>query len=517
MSASERGIPYLIAAVMATKLWSMAMGLAFMPLLLHFLGPEGFGLIGVFLTFQAAMALFDAGLSTTLNHSFSQLREASADGQRYHDLLRTLEVAIWLLAACAGGAVALLGPQLARYWLRFEALNEESVETSIALMGGVLFFQLPLAFYAGGLFGLDRPLQASLLNALWYTLRFAGGTCLLWTLVPSVEYFFGWNLAVAGGMALLSRITLLKCLPVKNGSVRMHWELLFERGRYAIGLSGISLTSLALNQVDKVLLSNLIPLKEFGYYILAGTAANGLRSLAEPVFNIMFPKLSALAVANDHSARAQTYHRGCRLITLLIVPLGAFLIMFAPEVMLAWTGTPEAASGTWPLLSLLVFGNVMLALMVVPYALQLAHGWTSLSLWTNSLAVLLLVPALVLLVQWFGTLGAASIWAAFNSANLIFGSWLMHRRLLPGELRRWYLGDILKPTMAVVLVLYCCRIALGQLVVGPYSWLTLACVFLTAEATILLSLPEFWPQRKRKPLRDPSLYHGRTAPVGESV
>jgi hypothetical protein len=50
-----------------------------------------------------------------------------------------------------------------------------------------------------------------------------------------------------------------------------------------------------------------------------------------------------------------------------------------------------------------------------------------------------------------------------NVAYLVFVTGLMHRRLLPGELRTWYLDDLLRPIFAGAVVLLLFRF------VGPPS------------------------------------------------
>mgnify|MGYP001572637190 FL=1 len=55
-----------------------------------------------------------------------------------------------------------------------------------------------------------------------------------------------------------------------------------------------------LTQLDKVILSKMLTLKTFGYYILAGVVGNGLSGvLITPMFNTIFPRFSALVAAID--------------------------------------------------------------------------------------------------------------------------------------------------------------------------------------------------------------------------
>jgi hypothetical protein len=90
--------------------------------------------------------------------------------------------------------------------------------------------------------------------------------------------------------------------------------------------------------------------------------------------------------------------------------------------------------------------------MTLPYFLQLAAGWTLLTIRVNLVAVCLVVPALALLVPVYGGMAAAWIWLCLNAGYVLVAVPLMHRRLLRGELGLWYLNDVLPPVLAATVV-----------------------------------------------------------------
>jgi O-antigen/teichoic acid export membrane protein len=103
-------------------------------------------------------------------------------------------------------------------------------------------------------------------------------------------------------------------------------------------------------------------------------------------------------------------------------------------------------------LSLLMLGTALNSIMSLPLALQLAHGWTRLSVISNVIAVLLFVPLLVWLVILWGAEGAAVAWIALNVGYVLIQVPLMHRRLLRSEMWRWYSEDIGLPILVCGLV-----------------------------------------------------------------
>jgi hypothetical protein len=87
-------------------------------------------------------------------------------------------------------------------------------------------------------------------------------------------------------------------------------------------------------------------------------------------------------------------------------------------------------------------------LLNLPYALQLAYGWTRLSLFANAVAVAVLGPALFFATSRYGAVGAGAVWCLYNIAYAIVVVRLMHRRILPGQQWRWYVQDVGLPVLA---------------------------------------------------------------------
>ena len=80
--------------------------------------------------------------------------------------------------------------------------------------------------------------------------------------------------------------------------------------------------------------------------------------------------------------------------------------------------------------------------MHIPYALQLAHAWTKLSLYVNLISVFILVPLIVYLTRHYGAVGGASAWVILNAGYVLVSTPVMYKYLLPTEKWRWYREDV---------------------------------------------------------------------------
>jgi O-antigen/teichoic acid export membrane protein len=169
-----------------------------------------------------------------------------------------------------------------------------------------------------------------------------------------------------------------------------------------------------------------------------------------PILQSIYPRVVELATTDDHDGLATAYHQGAQLVAVMTTPVMLLLAVFPHGVIYAWSGDAALAARTAPLLSPLALGTFLNGLMWVPYHAQLAHGWTSLTIRVNVVAVLVIVPALLWLVPRHGALAAAWIWVAVNAAYLLVAVQLMHRRILRGEKARWYLEDVGAPIACAV-------------------------------------------------------------------
>lgn len=445
--------------------WSAALQLVLVPVYLKLLGPEAFALVGFYALLFSVVARLDLGLSTTLNRELARTGALAKGGDassaispvtRARDLLRTLEVVYFGVALFAGVLVWLMAPLIASRWLHGTVLGERSIAQAVALMGLVVAAQWPISLYEGGLRGLERQTLLNGIGAAVSTLRGLGAVVVLLWISRTIAAFFIWQtIANALHVALLA-VATWRAMPRGAAGDAVERAAAFRTAelariwRFTAALSGISVLGLILTQADKIVLSKMLPLDRFAYYNVAWSVAIGLLLVSVPLFEAIFPRLSALTAAGATEAVRRTYHAAIQLSTVLAVPAAAVLFVFSREFASVWLHDARAAAETYKLIALLAAGTAVNVVMTIPFALQLAAGWTRLSLYKNVIAIVVAVPLLLIAVSRYGAVGAASVWIVVNVGYLLFELPVMHRRLLPGELAQVYLRDIGAPSVLAV-------------------------------------------------------------------
>lgn len=420
----------------------------FVPTYIRYLGMEAFGLIGLFITLQALMTLFDGGMSPTLNREMARYRAGVLALQDLVDLIRSVEIiaaviALGIIIGIAGAA----GP-ISRSLLNLDTLPPTTAQLALAIMGVVVASRFVESLYRSALLGLQLQVWFNVANAGINIMRHAGAAVVVAFVSPTIEAFFLWHLAVALAGTLMLRTRLVRAYPSPARPARFSKAALQSIKVFALGMFGINVLAVLLSQVDKLLLVKLLPLADFGAYSLAFTVASVLLVLSVAINQATLPVMTGQASTGDGEALAATHDRTAQIIAAVVVPAAMVLICFPADVLMLWSGDPALVASTARLVALVATGNLCNALMVLPYFAMVAHGWTRLSMLSNLVAVIVLVPALVVLVPVYGTMGAAAVWIVLNLGYVLIQAPLLHRRILIGRLWPWYRHGVMMPVAA---------------------------------------------------------------------
>lgn len=435
------------------KGWVGMVSILFVPFFIKFLGVEAYGLVGFFLSLQTVLLLVDFGFSTTLNRALA----ACGAGIIPPSVVSLATMLERLFAGCSLAillGVVTAAPWLVNHWGTLQHLPASTVQHGLQLMGISIALQLPFMLYSGGLIGLGRQTQVNVILAIAATLRF-GGALVVLMLVPRIEAFFAWQVVAVGGQSLWARQLFWRRLRGRSSSPASlhpssssHHQAKAFRGHIgfaaAVGLTSVLGT--VLTQMDKLMLSRLLPLESYSYYMLAWTLCSTLPVLASTVVTAYFPRLSA-EVAQPDGTPAPLYHQACQLLACALMPAGALLVLFPGEILTLWLGNPQVVQQVAPVLTIMAVGSLLNTLAHLPHAMQWAFGLARLGLYANIFMVCATVPAIYIAVQQAGILGAVWVWVALNITYVFIGVPLMHCWILRDQLPTWLAADVLRPAV----------------------------------------------------------------------
>ena len=437
--------------------WRALMALAFVPVYIQLLGIEAYGLIGTFAILQSWLGLLDMGMKPALGREMARFTGGLHETKYIRDLLRSIEAIAVLIAGVIALGVWAASGWLAADWLRPARLSVEIVAQAIAIMGAVTALRFIEQIYASAIAGLQRQVLLNVVASAMATVRAIGAVAVLVWVSPTISAFFIWQGLVSIVTLVFFAIVTHASLPASPTRANFSWPALSSIWRFSAGMLTITLLSLLLTQVDKILLSRLLSLTAFGYYALAGVVANSLYMLAAPVTTAFYPRFTELVTRGDDKGLRTVYHQAAQIVTVLMGAAAIVLLTLSEIVLVVWTGDRLLSREVAPVLSVLALGTLLHGLMWIPYQMQLAFGWTTLAIRINVVAVIVLIPIILFTVPRFGAIGAAWSWVALNTGYLVFTIYYMHRRLLPTEKWVWYREDIFLPLAAAGIVGLICR------------------------------------------------------------
>ena len=425
--------------------WNGLLTIVATPWYISLLGMEGYGLVGFWLVLQAVLSLLDLGLGATALREFAASEGQRKGAGRRLDLLLTLEYIYWPTAAILAVGLFAGGGWIAQHWLNITSFSDTSVTRSVQLMAIAIGAQFPNALYFSGLAGLQRQRTLNVLQIIGNTLRHGAGVAILYWR-PDPALFFLVQAVVVMLQTLATRAALWRLIRDRScDPPRFQWGLVRSVWRFSAGMASTTIAGVLLANTDRLALSKLMPASELGKYALAWTAAGLLQLGIQPFYRAYFPRFAELFGAGDVEGLRREYYQGCRIVAVLIISFAAIGWVFAPEVFRVWMGSADET--VVQVFRWLLLGVGASGLMWLPAAFQQAHGWTRLHAAMMLGALAIGVPSLWWTIGIWGAAGATAVWVLHGVSDATIGLWLMHKRLLRGELASWYRAVILPPAL----------------------------------------------------------------------
>jgi len=380
--------------------------------------------------------LSDVGLSHTVTREIAAYRESRGDYVK--DLIGSTSVLAWVACGVSCLIVVMLSPYLVNHWLKIDEIESADATLAFQIISAALLLSVPRAIYGATLAGYERIDLYNLANV-----GSAGVTQLGLILILAV----GGNLyAIAVWYALSALIGIAIFIFLAGRLAGFHALRLKFRAavirdnvRFGSLLFINSMVGYLLYQIDRWVISRLLPVSLLGYYGVAQGFASKASMVSGAIATAAFPALSHGVTNQERSRWTSQYHKLQDLTAYVLVPLCAAVAMLGIVIMEV-VFSRQVMEAAWLPLIFLSVGQLLLGLQYVPYMLSLAMKRPEISLYPSLLALAVVIPAAVLLTLYFGLAGAAltPVLASFvqmmfflprfSSECLATGAWQWYRK-----------------------------------------------------------------------------------------
>lgn len=419
------------------------------PLYIRYMGAEAYGLVGFFAMLQAWFNLLDMGLTPTMARESARFNGGAISVLDYRRLVRALEGVFAAIALLGGLLLFVLAQPIAGQWLNASQLLQQDIAQALQLMAVMIALRWMSGLYRGVITGAERLVWLSGFNSLIATGRFVLILPVLMFISSSPKAFFGFQLGIAlleiAGLAWMA-YRLLPVIPVGQ-RIQWKWAPLKPVLKFSLSIAFTSSVWVLVTQTDKLVLSKILSLSDYGYFTVAVLVASGIMIVSAPISSVLMPRMTRLYAEGQHDAMIHIYRQATQLVVVTAIPIALVLIFCAPQVLWAWTGDGELVLRAASALSLYAIGYAFLVISAFPYYLQYAKGNLNLHLIGNLFFLFFLIPIIIIAAKYSGIIGAGWAWLISNLIYFFLWTPIVHKKFAPNFHARWLLNDVFRPSI----------------------------------------------------------------------
>jgi len=436
------------------RIWGLISVFIFVPIYIRFLGIELYGLVSFFATLQSVLFLLDLGLSATLRRQFSSGEESIENQKSKYKLLRSIEfcyliIIVLIICVTYFGAGAVVSK-----WLNIGNIEPDIAITAIRLMGLSIALQFLSSLYFGGLLGLEKQVIANVYQIGWSTLKNVCVIFILWLISPDIRLFYVWFTFVDLVYLILLRKRIKGELSVDSSYIWKLHELYNLRSiwQYASGIFIISIISALNFQLDKIMISKVLPISELGIYNLAFSLSQLPLILVNAAAISIFSRFVYYYSINEINRQQTLFLLAYRILGIITISISISMCFYVQDLFLVWTGNPEITSRVWVPAIILIAGSMFLTFQIMPFNLVLSQGVTRINTFFGTLNIIILFPLLYFLVNKYGIIGAASSWLIILFMFTPFYNCYIYNKYISKDWLKWLLTDTIYPLLFVFIL-----------------------------------------------------------------
>ncbi len=389
--------------------WMGGLSVLLVPVYLRLMGADQWGVLALCMTLQSVLTVVDAGIGQIMPRDVAR-RDPR---QTYAVYTRAY---VWV-----GLAVFALGQATCSWWLPrwvaptggFPAVPTLAVRLALCQF----LFQFVNNASIGFWNGTEAQRTANTRQMAFATLKHA----------TALSVLVGYRADVVAYLAAFASVSALECLwnrrsirheahatPVTPVTFRDVLALYREAGLLVVGV----VTGMLASQIDRIVLSRTVELRQFGYYAIAASLGLAAMQLQYPIMRAYLPRL-----ARADATFQQPEYRSLRnaVAVFCVVPC-VVAIACAPWLLRLWLRhTPDAVEAVLTPLRLILAAVALNAGYNVIYQRMLIASAGRYIVFVNAVCVTVAYAVVSLGVASLGIRAGGVAWVAASAAQCLLG------------------------------------------------------------------------------------------------
>jgi len=341
---------------------------AAIPILVHRLGADRFGVLTLSWMIAGYFGLFDFGLGRALTKLMAQELSIGGDAKAAALFWTSLGMML-VLGTLAGVTLARVAPWLTRHALKIPlALQGETIAGLYLIALG-----LPLLISSSALrAALTAAERFDLLNLIRTPsgiMSFAAPVLML-PFTHSLTWLIGALMVNRAMCWAIYLVAIFIALPDLRTRVRIDASCARPLLGFGAWITISNVITPMMLYLDRFLIGALLSLADLTAYSVPMEIVGKSFVLPAAISGVMFPAF-ARSFATAPAALTALFARALKLVTLILCPLCAAVVTFAPQIMSLWIGHQFAVQSS-AILQILAVGAFVTGLAWIPMALL--HG-----------------------------------------------------------------------------------------------------------------------------------------------
>ena len=327
-------------------------------------------------------------------------------------------------------------------------LGNNNYQHLIAVLSLDVFALFLLNFYNAILAGVKKFKEMSIAGIALYAIRYVSSIILLAKGYGLVGAVIGWIVGDWVGLALSIFFASTSFRAIRKQESYPFKQLIM----YSIPVYASGILSYLVGTVDKYVVLFFGGLQTLGIYSVALTTTAAINIVASSLGGPLLPQYSELYGQNGKAALEEASKITSRYVFLIYVPLAVGLAATAYPIITFFYGTEYGSGGL--LLAIVCVAAALTCAVIVINNLLMSLGDTRTGLAANVLAIALGMPLLVVLVELFGSVGAALVRALIIFVVFAYPAYVLKKNMgLHFDLEAFKKSLISSAVMAAVVVL----------------------------------------------------------------
>lgn len=382
------------------------------PIYIKILGEEQWGLVSACISIQAMLMILDVGFSQIMPRDIAQAHSKLDVNNIYQSYF----LYYFTISILGGSLIFIFSNWLSENWFNAESYISE-LKMIIKIASLQFIFQFLNSVNSGFWNGIQNQKITNISQVSFFTLKHISSLLLLMIYPSAIIYIICFT-----SITIIEFFTNFTYIKIKNKlKVTLNrvialetWNIVKNNSSFSLGV----ILGVCVSQLDKILFSQQLSIKEYGIYVVVAQLGLAFLQLQYPVMKAIIPAVSARGKDSLFNIISPKY---IMLLAIFTLSPALFTSIYSYEILLLWTGNEYIAH----------IGHLALSLICLSVILNLPYGFIYANLLRKRKGFVILIvnftSILIMLSYYFcysnkeNLMTGGVLWLIYAFTSLIIG------------------------------------------------------------------------------------------------